>query len=92
MSTRLYATVHTHPWSTFHAHRSAQVAVSSRGQHTCTTAGQCLAEATQEGGAKTRTATEGQNSHIPEDEVGGSLSVVVSNVARHAPYMVVSHP
>ena len=41
-------------------HRSACVALISRCEHTCSAAGECLAETAEEGGAEASTATEGQ--------------------------------
>ena len=57
-------------WFTLHLHRSAYVAVFSRGQHACTTASECLAKAAEEGGAEAGTATEGQHRCVA---CGGSL-------------------
>ena len=40
--------------------RSACVALIGRREHTCSAAGECLAETAEEGGAEASTATEGQ--------------------------------
>ena len=41
-------------------HRSACVALIGRCEHTCSAAGECLAETAEERGAEASTATEGQ--------------------------------